>query len=131
MIPKKQIENRNDIALLVKEFYSKVRADNEIGYVFNETITDWDEHLEKLTDFWETNLFGTKKYNGNPIIVHNEVDKRFNEVITSTMFGIWLNHWFATLDELYEGENVSILKRRAQKMSSFLFINIFKSRAKS
>ena len=128
MTPKKQIEDRDDIALLVKEFYSKVRADKEIGYIFNETITDWDKHLEKLTDFWETNLFATKKYHGNPVNVHNQVDKHFDQAITSTMFGIWLNLWFATLDELYEGENVSILKRRARKMSSFLFINIFESR---
>ena len=128
---RKQIENRDDLKLLVNTFYDKIRADQEIGFFFNETITDWEEHLEKLTDFWEMNLFGTRKFNGNPIVAHNAVDKKFNQQITSNIFGIWLNLWFATLDELFEGENVEILKRRAQKMSTFLFMNIFESRGKA
>ena len=127
---RKQIENRDDLKLLVNTFYDKIRADQEIGFFFNETITDWEEHLEKLTDFWDMNVFGTKKYNGNPILAHNAVDQKFDHQITSNIFGIWLNLWFATLDELFEGENVEILKRRAQKMSTFLFMNIFESRGK-
>ncbi|WP_414000028.1 group III truncated hemoglobin [Flavobacterium sp. W1B] len=125
---RKQIENRDDLKLLVTTFYDKIRADEEIGFFFNETITDWDEHLEKLTDFWETNLFAVKKYKGNPILAHNAVDKRFDQRITPNEFGIWLNLWFATLDELFEGENVEILKRRARKMGTFLYMNIFESR---
>ena len=127
---KKPIENREDIKLLVTTFYDKIKADEEIGFFFNETITDWEEHLEKLTDFWEMNLFGTKKYTGNPILAHNAVDKRFDQRITPNIFGIWLNLWFATLDELFEGENVEILKRRARKMQTFLYMNIFESRTK-
>ena len=127
---KKQIENRSDLQLLVRTFYAKIRADQEIGFFFNETITDWEEHLEKLTDFWDMNVFGTKNYHGNPIIAHNAVDKKFDQQITSNIFGIWLNYWFATIDELFEGENAEILKRRAQKMSTFLFMNIFESRGK-
>ena len=45
---KKQIENRDDVAFLVNQFYDKIRADEEIGFYFNEIITDWDAHLEKL-----------------------------------------------------------------------------------
>ena len=127
---KKQIENRSDLQLLVRTFYAKIRTDQEIGFFFNETITDWEEHLEKLTDFWDMNVFGTKNYHGNPIIAHNAVDKQFDQQITSNIFGIWLNYWFATIDELFEGENAEILKRRAQKMSTFLFMNIFESRGK-
>jgi len=127
---KKLIENREDVKLLVTTFYDKIRSDQEIGFFFNETITDWEEHLEKLTNFWEMNLFGTKNYTGNPIIAHNAVDKRFNHSITPNIFGIWLNLWFATLDELFEGENVDVLKRRARKMQTFLYMNIFESRTK-
>ena len=125
---RKPIENRDDLTLLVATFYDKIRADEEIGFFFNETITNWEEHLEKLIDFWETNLFAVKKYKGNPILAHNAVDKRFDQRITSNEFGIWLNLWFQTLDELFEGENVDILKRRARKMGTFLYMNIFESR---
>jgi hemoglobin len=127
---KKTIENRDDLTLLVHSFYAKIRADKEIGFFFNETITNWEEHLEKLTDFWEMNLFAVKKYNGNPIAAHNEVDKHFDHRISPNEFGIWLNLWFETLDELFEGENVEILKRRARKMSTFIYMNIFESRSK-
>jgi hemoglobin len=127
---KKTIQNRADVSLLVHAFYAKIRADKEIGFFFNETIQDWEEHLEKLTDFWETNLFAVKKYNGDPIAAHNEVDKRFDHKISPNEFGIWLNLWFETLDELFEGENVAILKRRARKMGTFLYMNIFENRRK-
>lgn len=128
---RKDIENRADISLLVHSFYDKIRADAEIGFFFNTLIKDWDAHLEKLTDFWETNLFAVRKYMGNPLEAHNEVDAHFEGIITSNEFGIWLNYWFATLDELFEGENVEILKRRARKMATFLFVSMFENRKKS
>jgi len=127
---KKQIENRVDVSFLVHQFYAKIRADREIGFYFNEMISDWDAHLEKLTDFWETNLFGVRKYKGNPHAVHNEVDAHFDEKITPNEFGIWLNHWFQTIDEHFEGENAETLKRRARKMSTFLYMSMFQHRQK-
>ncbi|WP_417942611.1 group III truncated hemoglobin [Flavobacterium sp. RS13.1] len=127
---KKQIENRTDIALLIHEFYAKIRADHEIGFYFNDIIKNWDAHLERLTDFWEMNLLGVKKYDGNPLTVHNEVDAHFNGKITSNEFGIWLNHWFQTIDEHFEGENADTLKRRARKMSTFLYMSMFENREK-
>ncbi|WDF64066.1 group III truncated hemoglobin [Flavobacterium sp. KACC 22763] len=127
---KKQIENRADVSFLVHQFYAKIRADREIGFYFNEMISDWDAHLEKLTDFWETNLFGVRKYKGNPHAVHNEVDAHFDEKITPNEFGIWLNHWFQTIDEHFEGENAETLKRRARKMSTFLYMSMFQHRQK-
>ncbi|OXB05956.1 group III truncated hemoglobin [Flavobacterium pectinovorum] len=127
---KKQIENRADVEFLVHQFYAKIRADEEIGFYFNTMIKDWEKHLEKLTDFWETNLFAVKKYKGNPHAVHNEVDAHFGEKITSNEFGIWLNHWFQTIDEHFEGENADTLKRRARKMSTFLYMSMFEHRKK-
>ena len=127
---KKQIENRADISFLVHQFYAKIRADKEIGFYFNIIIKDWDAHLEKLTDFWETNLFAVKKYKGNPHAVHNEVDAHFDSKITANEFGIWLNHWAQTLDEHFEGENVETLKRCARKMSTFLYVSMFEHRKK-
>ncbi|KRD10843.1 globin [Flavobacterium sp. Root901] len=127
---KKQIENRTDLSFLVHQFYDKIRADKEIGFYFNTMIHDWDAHLEKLTDFWETNLFAVKKYKGNPHAVHNEVDEHFGSKITANEFGIWLNYWFQTLEEHFEGENVETLKRRARKMSTFLFMSMFEHRKK-
>lgn len=54
---KSDIRHRDDIFKLVTQFYSKVRKDEILGPFFNETITDWDTHLQHLTTFWESSLF--------------------------------------------------------------------------
>ena len=55
---KRDIVDRRDVAIIVHAFYTKVRADELLGPIFNKIITDWDEHLERLIDFWEMSLFG-------------------------------------------------------------------------
>lgn len=127
---KKQITSRNDVSLLVRNFYAKVREDEELGPIFNHVIKDWPEHLEKLTDFWEMNLFGTKGYSGNPIAAHLHADDAAGQQITPYLFGTWLNLWFATIDEHFEGENAEMLKRRARKMQTILMVSIFNHRQK-
>jgi hemoglobin len=131
---KQDIQNRDDVSLLVSHFYKKVRKDTVLGPFFNETITNWNQHLDHLTTFWETSLFMSKKlehkYLGNPLEVHVEVDKKFRHSITELHFGIWLNLWYQTLDELFEGEVVENAKRRARKMGTFMYLKIFEARQK-
>ncbi|MEG9327163.1 group III truncated hemoglobin [Salinimicrobium catena] len=127
---KTDIMNREDVFLLVSSFYSKVRANPEISHFFNETIEDWPSHLEKLTDFWETNLFMVSKFRGNPMRAHKEVDNRFNNSIEQKHFGVWLNMWFETIDELFEGDRANIAKNRARNMAGNLFMNMYLSRSK-
>ena len=127
---KQDIQNRGDVFTLVSTFYAKVRENEEIGYFFNETIEDWPVHLEKLTDFWETNLFMVSKFKGNPQRAHKEVDAEFSHSIEQKHFGEWLNMWFATIDELFEGERANIAKNRARNMAGNLFMNMYLSRDK-
>ncbi|MFD2914708.1 group III truncated hemoglobin [Psychroserpens luteus] len=126
------ISNREDVFLLVDTFYKKVRKESTLGPIFNNTIKDWDTHLDHLTTFWETSLFMTKKlekkYYGNPLEAHVKVDNANNNSITELHFGIWLNLWFETLDELFAGEITENAKRRARKMGTFMYLNIFKAR---
>jgi len=70
---KNDILNRNDIALLVRSFYNDVRSHEVLGSIFNGIITDWEAHFVLLTDFWETQLFIKRKYDGNPVTAHQEV----------------------------------------------------------
>lgn len=128
---KKDIENREDVFALVSSFYGKVRKNQEIGAFFNETIDDWPAHIEKLTDFWETNLFFVSKFRGNPMQAHNQVDENFNNSIEQKHFGVWLNLWFQTIDELFEGDRASIAKNRARNIASNLFMAIYQNRQRS
>lgn len=129
---KQDIQNREDVFLLVSEFYSKVRKDPVLGPFFNRVIKDWEAHIERLTTFWETSLFMTRKleqrYHGNPLQVHINVDQENDNTITQVHFGLWMNLWFETLDELFEGEIAQNAKNRARKMGSFMFLNIFQAR---
>lgn len=126
----KDIEERADVSKVVRTFYSKVRQDETLGPIFNAMIDDWEEHLEKLTDFWSMTLFGGRNYGGNPITAHQHVDEQMPGGVTPFHFGTWLNLWFATLEELFSGENAETLKRRARKMQTFLMIAIFENRQK-
>jgi hemoglobin len=126
----KSIENRNDVSVLVNTFYAKIRADELLGSIFNKHIPDekWPEHLNKLTDFWETNLFGVIKFKGNPSQKHIDVDKNLNYNIEQTHFGKWLQLWFETIDELYEGNLAIKAKQSARKMATGQFLTIWNNR---
>lgn len=127
---KTPLANREDIYLLVTTFYKKIRKDPVLGPIFNSIIVDWESHFEVLTDFWESQLLVRRTYLGNPIEVHQQVDSKMDHTITSEHFGLWMNLWFETLDELFTGELVWIAKNRAQKMSTMLFMKIYEHRTK-
>ena len=131
MSAKFDIRHRADIYVLVKTFYGKIRKDKILGPIFNSIISDWEGHFELLTDFWETQLFLKRKYLGNPVTAHQMVDDKVNRTITPEHFGLWLNLWFATIDELFEGENAWVAKNRAQKMSTMLYLQIYQHRQES
>jgi hemoglobin len=129
---KNDIKNREDVALLVDTFYIKIRKDKVLGLIFSGMISDWDAHLNHLTTFWESSLFMTKKlehrYSGNPLEAHIKVDKFAENKIDEHHFGIWLNYWSQTLDELFVGDVADKAKRRARKMATFIHIKLFEAR---
>ncbi|WLD22711.1 group III truncated hemoglobin [Flavobacterium dauae] len=128
---KHDVENRDDLEKLVRTFYDKVRKDGEIGPIFNSIITDWESHLQKITDFWEQHIFGVHKYKGNPIETHNKVDAKTNHNVTAHNFGTWLFYWMQTLDELFDGPNKEVLKFKARKMQTVFFVNMVQARSKT
>lgn len=127
---KKFIQSRDEVSLLVRTFYDKVRKDELLGPVFNGIIPDWEIHLELLTDFWETQLLYKRKYYGNPMMAHVEVDRMVNNTVTEMHFGVWINLWINTLDDLFDAndEVAAIAKNRARHMGTFLYVNLFKAR---
>lgn len=126
----KTIDNREDVSLLVNSFYAKIRKHEILGPIFNGSIPDdhWPAHLEKLTDFWESNLFGIPKFRGNPPAAHQRVDTKEGHSISQTHFGHWLQLWYETIDELFEGTLAQRAKDLARKMSTGLFLAIWNGR---
>ncbi|WKK80929.2 group III truncated hemoglobin [Marivirga arenosa] len=126
------VESRSDIKSLVTKFYSKVREDELLGPIFNKHIAndEWPIHLEKLTDFWESNLFRVQKFKGNPTLKHIKVDQHSNHSIQQLHFHKWLQLWFETLDELFEGEKANKAKFAARRMATGQFMTVWNSRPK-
>lgn len=126
----KSIEERKDISVLVNSFYAKIRQDDLLGDIFNAHIAeeDWPAHLVKLTDFWETNLFGIPKFKGNPTLKHFKVDENIDYKIKQNHFGRWLQLWFETIDELYEGDLALRAKNTARKMATGQFMAMWNNR---
>ena len=125
-----QITARADVSELVHAFYSKIRKDNLLGPIFESHIPNelWPEHLDKLTDFWETKLFGIAKFRGSPSKKHINVDRNLQYELTPNHFGKWLQLWFETIDELYEGELASKAKDTARRMATGQYITIWQNR---
>ena len=128
---KKEIASREDIYLLVLTFYERIKKDDLIGPIFIKMIPqkEWEDHLIKLTDFWETNLFFVRKFKGNPIALHKNIDKNFEYSISQKHFGRWLQLWFSTIDELFVGDKAYSAKERARNIASMLFFKMFDSRS--
>jgi len=124
------IKNRKHIKILVNRFYTKIRKDELLGPIFNGHISEeqWPEHLIKLTDFWETNLFGVSKFKGSPSSKHINVDANLGYNIEQNHFNRWLNLWFETVDELFNGELASRAKESARKMAIGQLLTILKNR---
>ncbi len=113
------LENRKDIEFLVNEFYAKVLKDEKIGFFFNEIANiDWKKHFPIMYDFWETILFDTMKYKGNPMTKHIVLSRK--EPMTSEHFERWLFLWNQTVNENFTGDRASEAIKRAKMIADLM-----------
>ena len=121
------IQNRRHIDEVVQTFYREVRAAAELGAFFDTAISDWPAHLNRIADFWESQLFYTRSYIGNPKAVHSRLAADHTGGITPYHFGLWLRHWMQTIDTAFEGPNADKLKHVARAMGTQLMLSIHKT----
>lgn len=119
----KDIQSRQDIEKLVDAFYQKVRADDALGPIFNDIMqVDWKRHLPKMYDFWETTLFHRSRYKGNPVTVHQKVNRQ--SPLGKEQFDAWIRLFNETVDEHFSGEMARHAKVRALSIASVLQIKV-------
>jgi len=112
MTEKQDILTLQDVKLLVDTFYTRVRADELLGPVFDERIQDrWPIHLDIMYRFWQTVLLEELTYQGNP------GSKHITLPASNEHFDRWISIFYATIDELFIGEKAEEAKWRAQKMA--------------
>jgi hemoglobin len=84
--------DRAFIGALVRDFYSRVRADARLGPIFaGEIRGDWEPHLEKMTDFWCSVILKNGAYSGRPVPAHLKLTQ-----VRPEDFDIWLGHFRQT-----------------------------------
>jgi len=106
---------------LVDAFYARVRADPELGPIFNDAIDDWPEHLEKLAAFWSSVMLTSGRYKGQPLPAHMKHRAR----ITPALFDRWLGLWRETTDALMPGAAAAALQAKAERIAESLQLALF------
>jgi hemoglobin len=120
---KKQIASREDLVVLMEAFYRRLLVDEEIGHFFTRVVhLDLERHLPRLVDFWESVLFQSGGYAGDPMAVHIHLNGL--HALTGRDFEVWLGHFEATVDGLYEGEVAERAKQRARSIAMLMQIKI-------
>lgn len=119
----KDLKNRTDIEELVNHFYNKVQKDQTIGFIFNEIAKiNWKIHLPKMYDFWDSVLFSTAVFKGNPMQKHIILSDltQMNEI----QFSTWVNLWEQSVDDLFVGNNANEIKNKAKNIAQLMQIKI-------
>jgi len=111
--------DRSDIVRLVDAFYDRIRADAMLSPIFDEVArVDWVQHLPRMYDFWDSVLFGTVAFKGNPLAAHRALARRVP--LSSTEFTRWLQLFHATVDALFAGPSAADAKSRASRIATVM-----------
>lgn len=117
------IAGRADIERLVDAFYERVRSDEMLGFIFDGVArTNWSAHLPKMYAFWETVLFRSGGYTGNPLAAHARLVPL--TAMGRAQFDRWLDLFRGTVDALFAGENAGHIKRCAEDMANVIHARI-------
>jgi hemoglobin len=103
------------IARLVHAFYARVRADPQIGPIFEARIDDWTPHLDQMERFWRSVLLNTGEFHGNPMLKHLVIPG-----LDRDHFVRWLTLFEETLAELATPEAQASISQTAHAIAASL-----------
>ncbi len=113
--------NDDAIRRLVDAFYEKVRADRDLGPIFERAIPgDWGPHLATMRDFWSSVMLTSGRYKGNPVTVHRGVAG-----IELRLFDRWLALFEQTCGELFDATLAAAFCDKARRIAESLKLAVF------
>ncbi len=120
---KKEITTREDITLLVESFYTEVKEDDLIGYIFRDlNHFSWDTHIPVMINFWCTLLLDEMSYKGNPMLKHIDLHRQIP--LNQAHFTRWKELFFKTLENHFIGDRVEEAKKRVNAMEILMLMKI-------
>ncbi|MDZ4402511.1 group III truncated hemoglobin [Prosthecobacter sp.] len=121
--PNPDLLGRAEIETLVNTFYKRVRSDEVLGFIFDKVAqTNWETHLPKMYAFWETVMFRSGGFTGNPIAAHAKLVPLTN--MGRPQFDRWLMLFRSTVDDLFSGEHAEHIKNCAEDMANVIHARI-------
>jgi hemoglobin len=122
----RDLQNRDDLHLVMSQFYEKLLQDQNINYIFTAIATiDLVPHLVDLVNFWEQNLFSTGNYNKNVLQIHLNLNDKIK--FTDEHFDIWLNYFNLSIDQNFSGLIAENMKTRALSIATVMKIKMKKN----
>lgn len=117
------LQGRLDIERLVNAFYERVQKDELLGFIFSDVArTHWESHLPRMYAFWETVLFRTGGFSGNPVAAHAKLVP--HTAMGRAQFDRWLLLFGEAVDHLFSGPNAAHIKSCAHDMANVLYSRI-------
>jgi hemoglobin len=123
MIPMTPLElSEAQIGALLDLFYTKVRADPELGPVFGRAIADeeWPPHMAVIRDFWSSVMLKSGRYRGNPLQVHKKI-----EGVSPELFQRWLALFDEACREMLAPDIAEAMHGRAVQIADSLKAGLF------
>lgn len=111
-----------DIRQLVFLFYGRVRADEQLGPIFEHHVENWEAHLNTLCDFWSALLLGTRRFKGAPIARHAALPG-----LSWPLFERWLALFHTTTSDLQHPALQKAADPIAQRIAAKLW-QVYQSR---
>jgi len=115
------VTDEAEIALLVRTFYTRIRADAVLGPIFDGVIgDDWEPHLLKMIDFWSSVMLTTGRYKGQPMRAHLKLKQ-----VTPAHFERWLKLFRETADAVCAPEAADRFAEKAGRIAESLQMGMF------
>jgi len=114
------LPTEDEIGRLVDAFYGKVRADAELGPVFDRAISDWGPHLETMRKFWSSVMLTSGRYKGRPLPAHIKHGDR----ISPAAFERWLALWREATEEVLPPDAAAAMQEKAARIAESLSLGI-------
>lgn len=114
--------DRDYVSRLVETFYGRIRANAEIGPIFESVIGDnWGPHLSRMKDFWASVALGEASYSGRPVPAHMKL-----KGVEQRHFQIWLSLFYETLRDTAPSEEAAVFfAERAHNIAQSLKLAMF------
>jgi hemoglobin len=120
---KRDIENREDITLLIRAFYTRATQDELIGTFFTEVAAiKLEEHLPIMYDFWENILFRTGAYRGGMMQKHIQLNRK--KTLEKEHFARWLELFEQEVDKHFEGPQAEEAKKHAKSVAPSMHLTL-------